>query len=277
MSNNDSTIQAKDQLRAAPAATPKNIHQRVLAVMAAVPYVQKVQRKTGMQYTFVNRDAVVSKLRVAMIEHGITYFPTLVNHTVDGNRIQAVVAHTYTNADNPLDCILFTTLGYGIDPQDKGPGKAMTYAEKTAHLKLFMIEAGDEDECEHYDEPHKPEAKPVKGATKPVKAPEVDKSDPKARYRAVRDSTGMSDKDLMSALGEGFKAATDEDKCLALYAIERKFSAMGDIKDHIAKYKIDAATFDAITAEHGYIDPWHKNNLTVLEAVASALYVKGEE
>lgn len=259
------------------AAPPRNIHQRVLAIMAAVPYVQKVQRKTGMQYTFVNRDAVVSKLRTEMIKHGVVYNPDLLSHTVDGNRINATVQNTYANADNPEDRIVFNTMGFGIDPQDKGPGKAMTYAEKTAHLKLFMIEAGDEDEGEHYDDAHKHEAKPVKGATKPAKATEVDKADPKARYRAVRDSTGMSDKDLMAALGEGFKAATDYDKCSALYGIERKFSSMGDIKDHIEKYKIDAATFDAITTEHGYVDPWHKNNLTVLESVASALYVKGEE
>jgi hypothetical protein len=245
--------------------------------MAAVPYIQKVQRKTGMQYTFVNRDAVVSRLRVEMIKHGVVYSPDLLAHTVDGNRVNATVQNTYANADNPEDRIVFNTMGFGIDPQDKGPGKAMTYAEKTAHLKLFMIEAGDEDEGEHYDEPDKRDRKPAKAATKPAKDTEVDKADPKARYRAVRDTTGMSDKDLMAALGDGFKESTDEVKCSTLYAIERKFSAMQDIKDHIEKYKIDAATFDAITTEQGYVDPWHKNTLTVLEAVASALYVKGEE
>ena len=247
--------------------------------MAAVPYVQKVQRKTGMQYTFVNRDAVVSKLRTEMIKHGVVYNPDLLSHTVDGNRVNATVQNTYSNADNPEDRIVFNTMGFGIDPQDKGPGKAMTYAEKTAHLKLFMIEAGDEDEGEHYDEAHKQpkETKPKAEPKAQPKADAVQKPDPKAKYREVRDSTKMSDANLMAALGDNFKAMSDDGKCAALYMIERKFSVKQDIADHIEKYKIDAAAFDAIIAETGFIDPWHKNELSVLEATSSALYVKGEE
>jgi hypothetical protein len=259
------------------ATPPKNIQQRVLAVMEAVPYVQKVQRKTGMQYTFVNRDAVISKLRVAMIQHGIVYFPSLEAYNIDGNRITVQVAHTYANADDRADCIVFANVAYGIDPQDKGPGKAMTYAEKMAHLKLFMIEAGDEDECERYDEPQKPATATKQPKATQPKADAVNDPDPGAKFKEVRKSTGMSNDDIMAALGDGFKALDDKGKCDALYLLERKFSAKQDIADHIEKYKIDAATFDIICANAKWFDPWHKNPLAVIEEVANELYAKGEE
>lgn len=236
------------------APTP-NIHQRINAVMQDVPYVQKVQRKTGLQYTFVNRDGVVSKLRVAMVKHGITYFPNVLSFTENGNRITATVEHTYTNSDTPDDRIVFSTVGYGIDPQDKGPGKAVTYAEKLAHLKLFMIEAGDEDECEHYDEPHKPEAGGDTGAAKDKKSQgkraEVvtgSLDDLKTKYVDTAKKYSID----LKAFGEAFGGVVPESKRkdaaavnTGLIEMEKRCCAWLDVLEAIEKWSVSGAMFDA--------------------------------
>ena len=43
-----------------------------------------------------------------------------------------------------------------MDPSDKGPGKAWSYAVKYAYLKLFMLNSADDIELT--DTPHDPEA-----------------------------------------------------------------------------------------------------------------------
>jgi hypothetical protein len=35
-------------------------------------------------------------------------------------------------------------MGYGVDPQDKGPGKAISYGVKYALLKVLGLETGDD-------------------------------------------------------------------------------------------------------------------------------------
>jgi hypothetical protein len=61
------------------------------------------------------------------------------------------------NADLPQDRIEVCAYGYGIDPQDKGVGKAVSYASKMALLKCFMLETGEDPEKANED--YKPDTK----------------------------------------------------------------------------------------------------------------------
>jgi hypothetical protein len=126
--------------------TENSIFQRILAVMAEVSYVQKEDKKVNNQYTFVSHDAVIAKLRPALIKHGIVVVPTVVDAKQEGNTTVCQYRVTFVNVDNPQDAVTIDTLGYGVDPQDKGPGKAMSYAYKYAMLKLFCLETGDDPE-----------------------------------------------------------------------------------------------------------------------------------
>jgi hypothetical protein len=47
------------------------------------------------------------------------------------------------------------TAGYGIDPQDKGPGKAISYSVKYALLKALGLESGDDPDNDQATE-HEP-------------------------------------------------------------------------------------------------------------------------
>jgi len=141
-----------------------NIYQRMLKVMEAVDYVQKEQKKVNGQYTFVSHDAVTAKIRPELVKNGILAVARVVRHEQDGNRTEADVEVDFINADKPDERITIPCFGYGIDPQDKGPGKAISYAVKYAYLKAFALETGDDPERDNIE--HKPASKvtPTAGA-----------------------------------------------------------------------------------------------------------------
>lgn len=58
--------------------------------------------------------------------------------------IKLETIYRFLNVDKPEEFIDITTYGYGIDTQDKAPGKAMTYSDKYALLKAYKIETGDD-------------------------------------------------------------------------------------------------------------------------------------
>lgn len=131
-----------------------NIYQRLHKVMQAVSYVQKESKRVNNQYTFVSHDAVTAALRPALIEHGILPVTRVLRHSQDGNRTEVDIQVEFVNIDSPDDRLLVTAFGYGVDPQDKGPGKAVSYAFKYACLKTFALETGDDPEKDSID--HEP-------------------------------------------------------------------------------------------------------------------------
>lgn len=133
----------------------KNIYQRMAEVMKTVAYVQKEEKKVNNQYTFVSHDAVTAKLRPALIENGILPVVTVKKHLQDGNRTEVLIGVRYVNIDKPEEYVEVEAFGYGIDPSDKGPGKAVSYAVKYALLKTFCLETGDDPERDNI--PHVPE------------------------------------------------------------------------------------------------------------------------
>lgn len=140
-----------------------NIHQRLAAVMADVTYIQK-ERKRGMNYTIVSHDVVTAKVRPALLKAGIVYYPVRCEHSHNGNRAECGMTIRFVNVDKPDDFFDVQTFGYGVDTQDKGPGKAMSYAVKYALLKALGLETGDDADHDNIDhtpiDPAEPKAKP---------------------------------------------------------------------------------------------------------------------
>ena len=124
----------------------KNLYQRMLAIMADVRYIQKSDKKVNNQYSFVTHDSVTKALHDPLVTHGVLVIPTVREMRQDGNRTVAVVDVTFVNVDSPDQTLQVTYTGYGIDTQDKGPGKAVSYAVKYALLKVFCLETGDDPE-----------------------------------------------------------------------------------------------------------------------------------
>ncbi|WP_136685662.1 ERF family protein [Falsirhodobacter xinxiangensis] len=139
--------------------TAKNIHQRLAAAMGEVTYIQK-ERKQGMNYTIVSHDAVTAKVRPVLLKHGIVYYPVRCEHQHNGNRAECAMTVRFVNIDEPADFFDVPTFGYGIDPQDKGPGKAMSYAVKYALLKALGLETGDDADHDSIDHTDRDPAQP---------------------------------------------------------------------------------------------------------------------
>lgn len=129
---------------------PLNIHQRLAKVMSKVSYIQREEKK-GMSYKIVSHDAVTAKVRPALLEAGIVYYPVRCDHQHNGNRAECSLTVRFVNIDEPSDFFEVPTFGYGIDPQDKGPGKAMSYAVKYALLKALGLETGDDPDMDSVD------------------------------------------------------------------------------------------------------------------------------
>lgn len=140
-----------------------NILQRLHAVMQEVDYIQKDPKKQGMQYSYVSHDKVTGLVRPVLVKHGVIYYPQDMECRQDGNRTEVRMCIRFANIDDKTDYIDVQTLGYGIDSQDKGPGKAISYAVKYALLKALGLETGDDPDNDSIA--HEPKPAPAKAPT----------------------------------------------------------------------------------------------------------------
>ncbi len=131
---------------------PLNIHQRIHAVMKEVTTIQKEDKKVNGQYTFVSHDEVTRVMHDAFVKHGIVMLPSVETVQQDGNRTEVMMHIVLSNIDEPKsDYVVVRYPGAGIDPQDKGIGKAISYAVKYALLKTFCLETSDDVEKHNID------------------------------------------------------------------------------------------------------------------------------
>lgn len=178
----------------------KNVHQRLAEVMRNVTYIQK-ETKRGMQYSIVSHDKVTAKARPALLDAGIVYYPVKCVHSHNGNRAECSMTVRFVNIDNPDDFFDVPTFGYGIDPQDKGPGKAMSYAVKYAVLKALGLETGDDPD--HDDLPHEksdPAVNNPKPKLKPDPKPQRNSSDVRSQLKGWIES--QTDASILSTAWE---------------------------------------------------------------------------
>jgi hypothetical protein len=122
-----------------------NVHQRLHLAMTLADYVQK-DKKEGMKYTIVSHDKVTALARDIFIRTGLIFYPLDGSEkwVTNGNRFELKLAVRIQNIDEPDDNVDVLGFGYGIDPGDKGPGKATSYAVKYALLKALGLETGDD-------------------------------------------------------------------------------------------------------------------------------------
>ena len=127
----------------------KNIYQRINEVMKQNIYVKKGSAGQG---TGVQHDEVLALLTPHLVTNGIVI---QVSKSADSrNRetkkgvyiFECDYLVSYVNIDDPQDRLTVLVEAHAMDAGDKGPGKAMTYAAKTSHVKVFSIETGENDE-----------------------------------------------------------------------------------------------------------------------------------
>lgn len=146
--------------------------QRINAVQREVDYIQK-EKKQGMRYSIVSHDAVTAKTRPLLVKYGVVYYPISITSEQVGNRTQMHMVVRFVSVDDAADFMDVHSVGYGIDDQDKGPGKAESYAVKYALLKALGLETGDDPDQDqdviHRVEPEQPRQDHLKANGKPAK------------------------------------------------------------------------------------------------------------
>lgn len=132
----------------------------------------------GGTYKAVSERDVLSAVKKVEAEHGIYSYPVsrkviaddvLIAQTPKGEKrnlfMRVETIYRFVNVDKPDEYIDVVSYGDGVDPQDKAPGKAMTYSDKYALLKAYKIETGDdpdqEGSQEHSAREKRTESKPT--------------------------------------------------------------------------------------------------------------------
>ena len=101
------------------------------------------------RYKAISHNMITKTVSKPMNLVGVFYIPHCKSTVQDGNRTEVVMALEFINVDNPQErMIVGDYVGYGIDSQDKGPGKAYSYAIKYILLKTFGILTGEDDQDE---------------------------------------------------------------------------------------------------------------------------------
>lgn len=91
-------------------------------------------------------------LESQILESEKTYNGQTTKSTSFFSRIKTV--YRFVNIEEPREYIDMVTFSEGIDPQDKGSGKAMTYADKYALMKAYKISTGDDPDQNASEEKH---------------------------------------------------------------------------------------------------------------------------
>ena len=115
--------------------------------------VKPVENKYGVYSYPVSREVLESNMLENVKEYtdkgGNT---TVTKSTTFMSRIKTT--YRFVNVDNPDEFIETVTFAEGIDSQDKGSGKAMTYADKYALMKAYKISTGEDPDQNGSNDEH---------------------------------------------------------------------------------------------------------------------------
>lgn len=133
-----------------------NIYQRLNLIRSKVAYLKK--DKAVENYKAVTYDGMVAETRQWFIEVGVMIVPSVVTDTTidtggksaKGNtlwRYEGTFDIAFVNCDDPAQTVSVRLTAHANDYGDKAPGKAITYATKSAVLKVLYLETGENDEA----------------------------------------------------------------------------------------------------------------------------------
>lgn len=132
-----------------------NIYQKINEVMKNIEYLTKDDQVAfgTTKYKAISEEKVTTAVREQLVKQGIVIIPTqqesenkeLTRTEKSVNMLTSVhTRYRIQNIDDVNDFIEVESNGTGVDTQDKGVGKAMTYAYKYMLLRTFAIPTGED-------------------------------------------------------------------------------------------------------------------------------------
>lgn len=143
--------------------------------------VKPLEEKYGVYSYPASRTVLESNI----LESESTYNNTTTKKTTFMTRIETV--YRFVNVDDPKDYIETVTFAEGIDAQDKGSGKAMTYGDKYALMKAYKISTGDDPDQEPSTEGNYQKKNDKPKEDKPDTPPKQDKPKPQPKPKTPRE------------------------------------------------------------------------------------------
>lgn len=123
-----------------------NIYEKILEIMKNVQYLAKDDKVqfNNTSYRALSEEKVTSIMRQQLVKYGLVVFPISQVATRSGNITHVDVVYRMVNTEKPEEFIEISSSGDGADTQDKGSGKAMTYAFKYMWLRTFALPSGED-------------------------------------------------------------------------------------------------------------------------------------
>lgn len=163
-----------------------NIYQKINEVMKRIEYLTKDDQVNfgTTKYKAISEEKVTTAVRNELVKVGLVIIPIKQDINVVelmrseksvNQRTDVNVVYRIQNIDDSEDYIEASSSGSGVDTQDKGVGKAMTYAYKYLLLRTFAIPTGEDPDKISSAETDEKMAKEIEGlATKKIGTREID-------------------------------------------------------------------------------------------------------
>ena len=127
------------------------LHKKILNVMRDAKKLIK-ENSDGMPYATVSHNMTTNSVKEQFVKQGLIFIPYVKSHTRDGNIHHVTVAAEIIDTDSGDKIAIGDFPGSGVDNQDKGYGKALSYAFKYLLQKLFLLEIGKDEEVDAHQE-----------------------------------------------------------------------------------------------------------------------------
>lgn len=121
------------------------LYKKISQVMRDVEYLSKDDKVefNNTRYKAISEEKVTSAVRESLVRNGLIILPFEQDHKKEGNLSTVDVKYKIIDIDTGEFEIIVSS-GTGADTQDKGVGKAMTYAYKYLMLRTFAIPTGED-------------------------------------------------------------------------------------------------------------------------------------
>lgn len=122
------------------------IYEKIAAIMQDVQYLAKDDHVSfgSTNYKALSEEKVTTVMRAELLKHKLAVFPVEQTASRAGSITHVDVKYRLVNVENPEEFIEVVSCGDGADTQDKGSGKAMTYAYKYMWLRTFALPTGED-------------------------------------------------------------------------------------------------------------------------------------
>lgn len=126
------------------------LYEKIYNVMAESSALEK-DMSVGGQYKAISEKMVLNEIKPLLKKHKLILIPIDVD--VQQKDKLTVISAKYKIIDIETgESEILATIGNGADSQDKGSGKAWTYAYKCLIQKTFCLFSGEDTDNEHSDD-----------------------------------------------------------------------------------------------------------------------------